>query len=43
MVRGAYHLGAHWQERVQMMQWWSDQLDALKDGANVIPIRAKTA
>jgi len=31
-VRGAYHRGAHWAERVEMMQWWSDQLDALRDG-----------
>jgi integrase len=29
-VRAAYHRGAHWQERVQMAQWWSDYLDTLK-------------
>ena len=38
-VRAAYHRGAHWKERVAMMQWWSDQLEALRDGAKVIPIR----
>ena len=29
-VRATYHRGAHWQERVQMSQWWSDYLDKLK-------------
>lgn len=31
-VRAAYHRGAHWQERVEMAQWWSDYLDQLKEG-----------
>ena len=35
-VRGAYHRGAHWNERVAMAQWWSDYLDTLRDGAAVI-------
>lgn len=30
-VRGAYHRGAHWAERVEMAQWWSDYLDQLRD------------
>lgn len=29
-VRAAYHRGAHWQERVEMAQWWSDHLDSLR-------------
>lgn len=29
-VRGAYHRGAHWVERVRMAQWWSDNLDQLR-------------
>ena len=37
-VRAAYHRGVHWNERVAMAQWWSDHLDTLKNGANVIPI-----
>jgi integrase len=28
-VRRAYARGEHWDERVKMMQWWSDYLDAL--------------
>jgi integrase len=30
-VRGVYHRGKHWAERVQMAQWWSDHLDELRD------------
>lgn len=29
-VRGAYHRGTHWIERVRMAQWWSDNLDELR-------------
>ncbi len=32
-VRGNYHRGEHWDERVRMSQWWSDYLDELKAGA----------
>jgi hypothetical protein len=35
-VRAAYHRGAHWHERVAMAQWWSDHLDVLRDGAQVL-------
>jgi len=31
-VRAAYHRGAHWNERVEMAQWWSDYLDELREG-----------
>jgi integrase len=42
-VRGAYHRGAHWQERVRMAQWWSDHLDTLRSGvANTIESRFLT-
>ena len=29
-VRRAYARAEYWDERVRMMQWWSDHLDALK-------------
>ncbi len=32
-VRGSYHRGSHWDERVRMAQWWSDYLDQLRDSA----------
>lgn len=35
-VRAAYHRGAHWDERVKMAQWWSDHLDTLRTGAEVV-------
>jgi integrase len=36
-IRRAYARGAHWQERVGMMQWWADHLDTLRNGAKVLP------
>ncbi|MEP0392419.1 MAG: integrase arm-type DNA-binding domain-containing protein [Erythrobacter sp.] len=35
-VRGIYHRGKHWDERVRMAQWWSDYLDELRSGGKVI-------
>lgn len=35
-VRAAYHRGAHWDERVEMAQWWSDYLDQLRTGAEIV-------
>jgi integrase len=35
-VRRAYARGEHWQERVTMSQWWADQLDAWRDGGQVL-------
>ncbi|MCJ1962069.1 tyrosine-type recombinase/integrase [Novosphingobium mangrovi (ex Hu et al. 2023)] len=37
-VRAAYHRGAHWKERVEMAQWWSDHLDNLRNGADVVQL-----
>jgi integrase len=39
-IRAAYNRADYWEERVEMSQWWSDYLDALRDGAQIIPIRA---
>lgn len=39
-IRAAYNRAEYWDERVKMAQWWSDYLDTLRDGAEVIPIRA---
>ncbi|GAB5486832.1 MAG: integrase arm-type DNA-binding domain-containing protein [Parasphingorhabdus sp.] len=38
-VRGAYSRGHYWEERVRMAQWWSDYLDQLRDGGEVVSIR----
>jgi len=32
-IRGTYHRGSHWEERVRMAQWWSDYLDQLRTSA----------
>lgn len=37
-VRAAYHRSTYWAERVLMAQWWSDHLDCLRDGAEIIPM-----
>lgn len=42
-VRAAYHRGAHWPERVKMAQWWSDHLDTLRRGAEIVPLKTKVA
>lgn len=42
-VRAAYHRGEHWHERVEMAQWWSDYLDQLRQGADVVPFPERKA
>jgi integrase len=42
-VRGAYHRGKHWEERVRMAQWWSDHLDQLRLGGNVVKLQPSAA
>lgn len=42
-VRAAYHRGAHWIERVTMAQWWSDYLDGLRSGAEIVPFPERGA
>ncbi len=32
-IRRAYARGAHWDERVKLMQWWADYLDGLREEA----------
>ncbi len=38
-VRAAYNQSQYLAERTQMMQWYSDYLDGLKTGADVVPIK----
>jgi len=40
-IKAAYNHARHLPERVTMMQAWADYLDALRDGAEVIPINRK--
>jgi integrase len=41
-VRAAYHRAEYLQERQAMMQQWADMLDALAQGAQVIPLQRRT-
>jgi integrase len=38
-VRRAYARGQYWEERVRMMQHWSDYLDKLRDGGEVLSVQ----
>jgi integrase len=42
-VRSTYHRGAHWQERVEMAQWWSDYLDSLRKGGDIVSFPERNA
>ena len=35
-IRGIDNHGNFWDERVEMMQWWSDYLDQLRDGVTIL-------
>lgn len=35
-TRSTYARGQHWEERVNMAQWWSDYLDTLRKGAEIV-------
>ncbi|WP_435905255.1 tyrosine-type recombinase/integrase [Devosia sp.] len=35
-IRAAYHRSIYWPERVQMAQWWSDHLDMLRQGGEIV-------
>jgi integrase len=38
-IRAAYDRGERWAERVAMMQWWSDHLDVLRKGGEVVELK----
>ena len=43
-TRRVYTRGEYWDERVRMMQHWSDYLDELRDGAQILrPAFGKSA
>jgi integrase len=42
-VRAAYNRAAHMEERRAMAQWWSDYLETLRDGADVVRFKPKAA
>ncbi|MBX7527753.1 tyrosine-type recombinase/integrase [Qipengyuania vesicularis] len=38
-TRGTYARGQHWEERIAMAQWWSDYLDRVKAGGEIVNFR----
>lgn len=42
-VRGAYNRAEYLPERKKMMQFWADQIDALRAGAKVLPLKRTAA
>jgi integrase len=42
-IRETYNEATYDKERRQLAQWWSDQLDVMRDGAKVISLHSKNA
>ncbi len=40
-VRRAYARGAYWGERVEMAQWWANEIDRMRSGAAIITFKAR--
>ncbi len=38
-IRRAYARGAHWDDRVKLMQWWADYLDRLREQTSETPLK----
>jgi integrase len=41
-VRRAYHRAEYWEERVKMMSYWANRVDAMRRGGEILPFK-KTA
>lgn len=39
-IRRAYARSDFWEERIRMAQWWADEIDAMRDGADVVALRS---
>lgn len=39
-VRRAYARAEYWDERVKMMAWWADKIDALRRGAAIVQLKS---
>lgn len=39
-VKRAYARGLHWDERVRMQNWWADYTNQLREGAEIVRLRA---
>ncbi len=39
-VKRAYHRSDHWNERVEMQNWWANECDSMRNGAEIVQLRA---
>jgi hypothetical protein len=42
-IRSNYNRAAYWDDRVRLMQHWSDRVDSLRDGASAVSLRRSAA
>lgn len=42
-IRGVYNRSRYWAERVEMAQWWSDYLDQLRQGGDILQFPEREA
>lgn len=39
-IRGTYNQAEYREERTRLAQWWADELEIMRDGAKILPIKA---
>jgi hypothetical protein len=42
-VRAAYNRAKCLPQRIKLMQHWADRIDAMRDGAQIVPLKRKRA
>jgi integrase len=42
-IRATYNQATYLSERKELAQWWADELESMRTGADIIPIRGKVA
>lgn len=42
-VRGIYNRADYWGMRVKMLQWWANECDRLRNGAEIVPMAGEAA
>lgn len=39
-IRGTYNLAEYREERARLSQWWADELELMRDGAKILPLKS---
>lgn len=42
-VRGIYNRADYWEMRAKMLQWWADECDRMREGAEIVSMQGKAA